>query len=186
MIKKHEILLVEDDVLVLKTVEKLLNGSGYNVTAARNGEEALKVIKDKHFDLIISDIRMPGLDGIQTIERLKQVEQRPTPVILITGYASEEAPIDAVKLGVVDYILKPFNNEELLESVRRALEEKSTVDPEFHFLVKKARHIIDDYYAHHEHEIFENEEEKQFLSTLNNIVFALERKAIGKNVPQKK
>ena len=78
-------------------------------------------MSEKTPDLVISDIRMPGADGISLIKKIKDTGSKnaQTPVILITGYASEDAPIDAIKLGVKDYILKPFDLDELLTSVRK-------------------------------------------------------------------
>ena len=118
-----KILLIDDDVLVLKSVKKLLESQGYEVVPAKNYEEAIKVAESGNFNLIISDIRMPGDDGIKTVAKVKEIIKQSTkadiPSIFMTGYASEEAPIDAIKLGAKDYILKPFDLDELILSVKR-------------------------------------------------------------------
>lgn len=119
---RKRILLVDDDVLVLKTIERLLTSNGYDVITARDGEQALSALEKEHVDLILSDIRMPRLDGIDALRKFRQSEEQEIgqkPVILITAYASEEAPIDAIKLGAKDYILKPFDLDELLESIKK-------------------------------------------------------------------
>ena len=119
---RNKILLIDDDVLVLKTLEKVLARQGYEVLAVSDGDDACKALKGKKINLIISDIRMPRLSGIDTMRKIRnddQTEIKQTPIILITGYASEEAPIDAVKLGAKDYLLKPFDLDELIKSVQK-------------------------------------------------------------------
>ncbi|MBI4430791.1 MAG: response regulator [Candidatus Omnitrophica bacterium] len=118
-----KILLIDDDALVLKSVKRLLENQGYEVISVKNSEEALKVSESASFNLIISDIRMPGENGIATVRKIQEMLKRSTradiPSIFITGYASEEAPIDALKLGAKDYLLKPFDFNELISSVKR-------------------------------------------------------------------
>ncbi len=120
---KNKILIIDDDPLVLKSLQNLLIRSGYSVECAKSGEEAEIKLKMGTFGLIISDIRMPKEDGISVVKKLKEIcaEQSKSeiPFIFITGYASEESPIDALKLGAKDYILKPFDLDELLKSVRQ-------------------------------------------------------------------
>ena len=120
---KKKILVIDDDALVLKSVRNLLTNEGYEVECAKNSEEAELMIRRFPFNLIVCDIRMPGKDGISAMKDLKHLCQTEfkldIPFILITGYASEEAPIDAIKLGAKDYLLKPFDLNELSESVRK-------------------------------------------------------------------
>lgn len=119
---QKKILVVDDDPLVLKSLQNLLTHEGYEVTGAKNGREAEAPLKTGAFHLIICDIRMPGQNGIRVIKNLKEICQKERreeiPFMFITGYASEEAPIDAIKLGAKDYLLKPFDLDELLKSVR--------------------------------------------------------------------
>lgn len=115
------ILVIDDDPLVLKTITKLLQSREYQVTGCKSGFEALSAFKNTDFDLIVSDIRMADQDGIQTIKKIRDIEtarEKPnTPVIMISGYASEEAPVEAIKAGVQDYFLKPFDTEKLIHSI---------------------------------------------------------------------
>lgn len=115
------ILIIDDDPLVLKTLNVLLTRIGFEVVSAKNGEEAERKITEKKFNLIISDVRMPQRDGVSVIKRLKEMSVElygaAIPFIFITGYASENVPIEAVRLGAKDYILKPFDMEELVKSV---------------------------------------------------------------------
>lgn len=115
---KKKILIVDDDALVLKTLENLFLRQGYEVSCVKNSEEALQRTAGDAFNLIVSDIRMPGSDGIEMLKKIR-ANRVETPLVFITGYASENTPIDALKLGAKDYILKPFNLDELLESVKK-------------------------------------------------------------------
>lgn len=120
------ILVIDDEELITKSLLKLLDKEGYNVTVARSGIEALDNIKKIDFDLIISDVRMPQMDGIETVEKirthLKSSEKKPIPEILITGYADIEKYEKARKLEVKDYIYKPFDTDDFLKIVKRNLQ----------------------------------------------------------------
>ena len=122
---KTKILLVDDDPLVLKTLQNLLMREGFELQSAKSAQEAKGRLEQTTPNLIICDIRMPQQDGISFIKNLREGSfGRPNsdiPVIFITGYASEDAPVDAVKLGSKDYILKPFDMDELLKSIRNAI-----------------------------------------------------------------
>ncbi|MBI3927438.1 MAG: response regulator [Armatimonadetes bacterium] len=117
----ENILVVEDDPLMLAALEILLDDEGYNVTTASSGLEAIQAAKGKTFDLVVSDVRMAEMDGIETISNVKK-EQPDTRAIVITGYASPDVPIQAIKMGVDDYIMKPFDDRQFVASVKRCLE----------------------------------------------------------------
>jgi len=119
----ESILIVEDDELFLNTLVNLLQREGYQVKTAHNGEEAIELAKDKSFDLIVADIRLPGvMDGIDTVKKVKEIRSNAkTMVIFITGYADSKAPVRAIQVGIDDYIYKPFELEYFLHSVRRNL-----------------------------------------------------------------
>lgn len=125
---KKRILLIDDDRLVLTSIEKLILSKGYEVRSYQSPVEALKAFSDHEFDLVISDIRMSGQDGIETAQGMRQIEEeqgRPqTPIIMMTGYASEDTPVQAIKIGVQDYFLKPLDNDELLKSIEFHLEKR--------------------------------------------------------------
>jgi CheY-like chemotaxis protein len=120
-----DILVIDDEGLVTKSLKKLLVREGYNTVIAASGQEAIEKLRALSFDLIISDVRMPELDGIETIEKLRQIQKelgrQPIPEILITGYADQEKYKDALKLGVADYIFKPFDTQQFLETIKRNL-----------------------------------------------------------------
>lgn len=117
----ESILVVEDDPLMLAALEILLEDEGYSVTTASSGLQAIEFAKDKEFDLVISDVQMAEMDGIETLSNLKQ-QQPGTRSIVITGYASPDVPIQAIKMGVDDYILKPFDDRQFVASVKRCLD----------------------------------------------------------------
>ncbi len=117
------ILLVDDDELVLQTMGMLLESKGYEVETARNGLEALHKVEEREFALVISDIRMPGMDGIEVVKRLREINEerrrKAVPEILITAYADENVYLQALKLNVTAYLHKPFDLNELLEVVAK-------------------------------------------------------------------
>lgn len=119
------ILIIDDEELITKTLRKLLKKQGYDVTIAQSGAEALKEIKTGEFNLIVCDIMMPQMDGIETIKgirkSLKEQGKNPVPEVIITGYADEGKYKSAVDLKVADYIYKPFEREEFLEVITRNL-----------------------------------------------------------------
>jgi len=118
-----KILVIDDEELITKSLLKLLDTEGYDVAVARNGSEALARVKESDFDLIISDVRMPEMDGIETIRQirayLKTIDKKPIPEILITGYADKEKYETAMDLKVADYLYKPFDRENFLKAVKR-------------------------------------------------------------------
>lgn len=118
---KKKILVIDDDKLVAKSIDKLLKAKGYDVCLAGNGKEALNIIKKDDFDLIISDMRMPEMTGIETIQKIKEIQNKSSKskseFMAITGYASDDAPIEGAKLGITNFILKPFESQRFLETV---------------------------------------------------------------------
>lgn len=120
-----QLLLIDDDELVLQSLGMLLESRGYQVEKARNGFEALEKAETQNFDLVISDIRMPGMDGIELIQRLREILQerrrKAIPEILITAYADENAYLRALKLKVTDYLYKPFDMNQFLEIIAKRL-----------------------------------------------------------------
>lgn len=117
----EKILVVEDDPLMLSALEILLEDEGYDVTTASSGMEAIEKAKNENFDLVVSDVRMAEMDGIETLSNVKQ-QQPDARSIVITGYASPDIPVQAIKLGVDDYIMKPFDDRQFVASVKRCLE----------------------------------------------------------------
>jgi len=120
---KH-ILVIDDEQLVTESLKRLLKKQGYSVTIADNGIDAIEKVKIKEsgFDLIVVDIRIPEMDGIEIIKKLREIMKKPTPEIFITGYASDESLKQAQELNVADYIYKPFDIGEFLKLVQKNLE----------------------------------------------------------------
>jgi len=102
----------------------MLKKEGYEVVTAENGGDALKTVQGEIFDLVISDVKMPGLDGIDVLKAVKEVSPE-TVVIMITAFATTETAVEAMKLGAYDYIIKPFKVDELKLIIKKALEKHS-------------------------------------------------------------
>ena len=115
------ILLVEDDETALEVFREALTEYEYEVVTARNGEDALQKARQQSFDLVVTDIRMPGTDGLQALEEVKALNPE-TKSIVVTGYASEAETLKAMQIGVGEYLKKPFRLSELLQAVKRQLE----------------------------------------------------------------
>ncbi|HSQ35935.1 MAG TPA: sigma-54 dependent transcriptional regulator [Candidatus Binatia bacterium] len=118
------ILIVDDDLSLRKMLAFVLDKEGYQVEEAVNGVDALKKLKGRNFDLVISDIRMPDLNGIELLKKIKSHDQE-LPVIMITAYATTNDAIEAMKLGAEDYIMKPFNLDELKIIIDKSLHKKN-------------------------------------------------------------
>jgi len=116
-----QILVVDDDPGIVEILVELLEDFDYRVTTAANGVEACEHLQRQPFDLVLTDINMPKMDGIELIREIGKLDKPPI-VIVITAYASMQSAIDAIKLGVYDYIVKPFNFEIVINAVERALE----------------------------------------------------------------
>ncbi len=122
------VLIVDDEEDFLETITKRLNKRQVDASGARSGEEALKLLKEKTFDVVILDIKMPGgMDGIEALREIKKIQPL-AEVILLTGHASVETSIEGMKLGAFDYLLKPIKLEELLKKIAQAIEKKDTHD----------------------------------------------------------
>ncbi|MDW7771717.1 MAG: sigma-54 dependent transcriptional regulator [Desulfobulbaceae bacterium] len=117
----HTILVVDDEPNYLIVLSELLRDEGFEVYTAQSGQEALPIVHNTDLDLIISDMKMPGIDGIQLLEQSKKIN-RDLPVILITAYAEVARAVEAMRLGAFTYLAKPFSNEALLASVQKAME----------------------------------------------------------------
>ena len=120
MAEKPEILVVDDEPSMREFLAILLDKNGYTTRAAASGAEALALLKQHHFDLIISDIRMPDLSGLALLENIKD-QDLSIPVVLITAYASPEDAVLAMKNGAYDYVTKPFKVDDILSVIKTAL-----------------------------------------------------------------
>ncbi|MDP2943748.1 MAG: response regulator [Candidatus Omnitrophota bacterium] len=120
-----KILVIDDEELIIKSLKKLLEKENYEVFVAKNGQDALAMVEEEKFDLIIADIRMPGINGVETtqtiMDSLKRQNFTRVPVIFITGYADEEIRKKANVLKPIAYIYKPFDISELVDKIKVVL-----------------------------------------------------------------
>jgi two-component system response regulator PilR (NtrC family) len=119
-----KILVVDDELSMREFLSILLEREGYSTRLAENAESALQLLESEDFALVISDVNMPGLDGIRLLERIKKLTPE-TAVLLITAFSTAEQAVEAMKLGAYDYIAKPFKVEEIKVLVRNALEKRT-------------------------------------------------------------
>jgi two-component system, NtrC family, response regulator PilR len=116
-----KLLVVENEPALLGLLGTLLKGEHHEVTPAKSGEEAVAILEKQSFDLMLSDIRMGAMDGMELLRRAREMIPG-MPVIMLTAYGTVSTAVDALKLGAFDYLTKPFKIDELLNTVRRALE----------------------------------------------------------------
>jgi CheY-like chemotaxis protein len=117
-----KILVVDDEEILTVTFVKLLETAGYGVLVASRGEDAVVMAEEDDFDLIICDIRMPGQDGVKTIQQIRNIRgKKEVPVIFVTGYADEALEKEANRLGPLAYIYKPFDAFKLLDLIKKAV-----------------------------------------------------------------
>jgi len=125
------ILVMEDDLNVAKGLEMVLTDEGYDVYLAGTGKLAMEAFKNKRFDLLVADLRLPDINGMEIIKEVKETQPE-TEVIAITGYATTAIAVEAMKLGVRDFLPKPFTEAEIKSTVNEALKEhhaKPSVNP---------------------------------------------------------
>ncbi len=119
-----KILVVDDEEDMRTTLAILLEAEGYGVITAMNGHGAMERLKKEQVDMVVSDIRMPDMDGIELLQQVKGINPI-IPVVMVTGYGSAELAVESMKLGAFDYLQKPFDNDRLYEVVRSALSQAS-------------------------------------------------------------
>jgi len=120
------ILVVDDEMIVCESCKRILEEDGYEVEIALNGMEALDKLKANSFDILITDLKMPGIDGMEVLKTSRR-EYPETVVIMITGFSTVETAVEAMKLGAFDYIPKPFTPDEVSIVVKKAIEKKTLV-----------------------------------------------------------
>ncbi|MCK5543500.1 MAG: sigma-54-dependent Fis family transcriptional regulator [Desulfobacterales bacterium] len=119
-----KLLIVDDERSMVGFLDVLLTGEGYNVSTARNGKQALQLIKKRDYDLVLCDMRLGDINGIEVLKAAK--EKNPaTIVIMISAYSSTENAVEAMNVGAYDFVPKPFDNDELRQTIKRAIELKT-------------------------------------------------------------
>ena len=117
----ERLLIVEDEDTLCESLQRVFRGEGYEVDIADSAESAFKLLDGKSYDLIITDIILPGISGIELLTKYRQ--EKPTQkVVIITAYASIETAVEAIKAGACDFIIKPLMHDEMKKVVRKALD----------------------------------------------------------------
>ena len=128
--QKKRILAIDDAAIVLKRITDALE-EHYDVVTVNTGSRALRYLETEKPDLILLDIRMMPKNGLETLEEIRAMEDRADiPVIMLTGVEDKKSVMEGIKLGICDYILKPFFPDELLERIQRALERETVQEKE--------------------------------------------------------
>lgn len=126
---RKSILVVDDEKSQREILEMILSGEGYDVTTASSGEAAMKFVADRHFDLVLTDLKMTGMSGLDLLKELTNFDKS-IIVILLTAHGTVDSAVDALRLGAFDYLQKPYDAEKLLETVSRSLKKLSNLDGE--------------------------------------------------------
>lgn len=121
-----DILIIDDEKAIRKTLTEILSFEGYKIDEASDGEEGLRKFKDKTYDLVLCDIKMPKLDGIEFLQKAGEINGD-VPIIMISGHGNIETAVEAVKKGAYDYISKPPDLNRLLITIRNAMDKSSLV-----------------------------------------------------------
>jgi len=121
------VLIVEDDTKLRNALKEIMTREGYTVDVTESGDIAVSMIKDTVYDLVITDLKLPGIDGMDVLRSVQKLA-RDTSVIIITAYATVDTAVEAMKEGAEDYIAKPFNLDEIRLIVRKVLDKKALVD----------------------------------------------------------
>jgi putative two-component system response regulator len=130
----NNLLVVDDDPYVLESLASLIKEFGYPVNTCSNAADALAELKNRKYDVVLTDIKMPGITGIELLRRIRDFDTQ-IPVILLTAFAELDVAVDAVKRGAFDFITKPFNPEYLAHSVERAVKYAKLVEMEKRYKV---------------------------------------------------
>ena len=117
----ERILIVDDEDGMRRLLGRVLTREGYDTSTVGSGVEALRLVANERFDLVVTDIKMPEMDGLQLLENLKEYEPS-LPIIVMTAYGTIENAVQALRLGAYDYIAKPFETDEIKLTVAKALE----------------------------------------------------------------
>jgi DNA-binding NtrC family response regulator len=144
--EKMRMMLVDDEVRFLSTTKKLLAKKGYDVVTASSGAEALEIIRAQNINVVILDVKMPGMDGNATLKEIKRLFPL-TEVIMLTGHATMESAVDGLKSGASDYLVKPADLDEIINKAEEAFEKVQRLEEKIRVaqmrkLMKSPREII--------------------------------------------
>jgi DNA-binding NtrC family response regulator len=142
-----KILLVDDEVVFTQNMAKLLINRGYVVTAVNSGDAAIQALEEKDFDVVVLDLKMPGMDGITTLKEIKKLGLF-TEMLILTGHGSIDTALEAIKLGAYDYLTKPCEIDELVGKIEGAWEKKDNevqkdIQEKIHKVVESPQDVFD-------------------------------------------
>lgn len=120
------ILVADDDAVIREGLRRILTAEGYEVETVSNGRAALEHLEQKKFKLLVTDLKMPGMSGLEVLRSIRTLQPE-LPVVLITGYAAIDNAVEAMKNGATDYLSKPFANEEIVSKVKNAIESRAVL-----------------------------------------------------------
>ena len=135
-----KILLVDDETVFTDNMSKLLNNRGYRVTVANSGDSAIRVLEEEDFDVVVLDLKMPGMDGITTLKEIKKLGLF-TETLILTGHGSIDTALEAMQLGAYDYLTKPCEIDALVAKIEGAWEKKD--DEEKKDLQEKIQKVVE-------------------------------------------
>ncbi len=124
---KMRMMLVDDEERFLQTTQKMLAKKGYDAITATSGEECLKKLENELVHVVILDVKMPGMDGVETLKRIKQKHPM-IEVIMLTGHATAESAVQGLKLGATDYLAKPTNFDDLIIKAEEAFNRRLSLE----------------------------------------------------------
>ena len=144
--EKMKMMLVDDEERFLITSKKLLSKKGYDVITAASGKEALDKLKTQNIHVVILDVKMPDMDGITTLKKIKMLYPL-VEVIMLTGHATVESAVDGLKSGATDYLMKPTDVEILIQKAEEAFEKRQRVEEKIRLaqsrrMMKSPREIL--------------------------------------------
>jgi len=137
---KPKILIVDDEPDICRALEFLLKREEYNVSSIHSGEDAIDKLNKESFDIVLTDLKMGKVDGMTVLEKAKEISPD-TTVIMMTAFASVESAVEAMKRGAADYIVKPFLNEEIKLTIRKAIEQKKLITENIALKQQISQHI---------------------------------------------
>ena len=145
------LLLVDDEERFLSTTKILMEKRGIKTKTAASGPEALQILDEAPVDVVVLDVKMPGMDGVETLKRIKR-DYPLVEVIMLTGHASVDSAVDGMKLGAFDYVMKPCDIPDILEKIQKAHDKKQTME-------EKIRKVKIDRIISHPMAVFEKNDE---------------------------
>ena len=129
--KQMKILLVDDEERLLSTTQKLFEKIGIGALTASSGRDALDTLESSEVDVVFLDIKMPGMDGIETLQRIKKSHPL-TEVVILTGHATMETAVEGLKLGALDYLIKPVSMKDFLRKAEEGFEKVTRQKQKIH------------------------------------------------------